>query len=143
MVTPRDKPSEASSDAWGVGVDDVLAALQATMRRADERLSKAKGGIQYVATDVTVSFPAEINVQEDRTMVRFPSRIGTDIPSVPESHLSRLTFSLKPVPSIEEEAVKPVPSPVKPVRSPVKPGPSPVKPEKPPAKPEKPVKPVR
>jgi len=115
------------------------------MRRADKRLSEVKEGLQYVATEVTVSFPAEINVQEDRTMVRFPSRIGKDVPSVPESHLSRLTFSLKPVPSIEEEAVKPVPPPVKPVPPPVKPVPPPVKPVPPPVKPvplirEEPVK---
>ena len=116
MVSSKPSVSSSGEAAW-IGMDDVLTALQATMRRADEKLSKAKGDIQYVATNLTVSFPVEMNVQADRTMVRFPSWIGKDIEPVPESHLSRITFSLKPVPFIEEEAKE---SPTQQVSSPAK-----------------------
>jgi hypothetical protein len=86
-----------------MGLDDVLVALQVTMRRADERLSNVKSGFQYVVTEVGVSFPAEMRVQTDRIMVRLLREVGEELPKIPEGYLSRLTFSLKPVPSIKEE----------------------------------------
>jgi len=103
-MTTNSKQTSGESE-W-IGIDEVLAAFQATMQSADERSSKAKGGFQFVVTEASINFPAEIRVKKGIAAVKLPSLIGKDKPSIPESHLSRLTFSLKPIPSIVQEPVK-------------------------------------
>ncbi|MFQ5594847.1 MAG: hypothetical protein ACE5HA_11945 [Anaerolineae bacterium] len=86
-------------------LDRVLAALQSTLERADRRLkARAEGDLQYAVTDFRIDLPAEVRVEANgRTVVRFPRRRDGEEPPIPESHLSRLVFSLKPVLTLDRE----------------------------------------
>jgi hypothetical protein len=88
--------------------DDVVFALQSSVRRADDRISRESGGMHYVVTELTVSFPAEVRVDDpSRTWVRLPAHVRPDDPRVPDTHLSRLSVSLRPVPALEQPVAAP------------------------------------
>jgi hypothetical protein len=100
-MATREPKITAEEGKW-IGLDDVLLALQTSMQQADDKLSKMKGSVQYAVTEISISFPAEMRVEANRTIVRLPRQIGDEKPKISEAYLSRLTFSLKPIPSIQK-----------------------------------------
>lgn len=84
-------------------LEKVLSTLQKSLLKANTLLSKEKGEFQFVLTDFNISFPAELRIVEGgNAVLRLPSKIGNEIVPALESHLARVSFSLKPVPTLEE-----------------------------------------
>ncbi len=87
-----------------IPLDDLLVTVQASIARAAERTSERPGDIQYVVGECNIAFPAEMQIEGERTMARFPPPVESETPPVPESNLARVTFSLRPTITRESEA---------------------------------------
>jgi len=80
---------------------EVIAALQSSLQRADRRMTVAEeaGGLGYAVTEFKIEFPAEVHVDKGQEpLLRFPRALSGEVAPEPASHLSRLVFTLRPVP---------------------------------------------
>jgi hypothetical protein len=83
-------------------MDDIVGAFQAELARSSDT-RRLEGELGYLVTEFTLSLAAEVSIEGGRPVVRpvAAHAVGHD---VAESHVSRLTFQLKPVPVVEPEA---------------------------------------
>lgn len=87
-----------------LSMEDLISAFQASVRRAEERMVEEKGDLQYVLTELNVTFPAQVHVDENqRTVMRMPSPAEPAVTREREALLSKVTFSFRPVPTLREE----------------------------------------
>ncbi len=71
-------------------------------------MAAEKGEFQYVVTELSISFPAEMRIEANqRTEVRLPSPAELGATPDRDALLSRLTFSLRPVPRLQEDQTPP------------------------------------
>jgi hypothetical protein len=87
-----------------IALDDVMVAVQASVVRAAQRTAERPGEIQYVVGDFNIAFPVEMQIEREDPITRFPPPMDSEEPTVPESHLSRVSFNLRPTISHEAGA---------------------------------------
>lgn len=87
-----------------IRLDDLLVTVQASIARAAQRTTERPGDIQYVVGECNIAFPAEMQVEGENTLARFPPPVESEAPPVPESQLARISFSLRPTIARDSEA---------------------------------------
>ena len=107
MARPRRIPIPVAQQKLGwIALDDVFSAIEVSLQHADARMSASDGELQFVVTDLTVNFPAELHTDRGRrALVRIPSELPTGQPTIPGDRLARLTVSMKPTPRLEQAPV--------------------------------------
>lgn len=94
-----------------IGLDQVVKVLSKSLSVANSQISSAakegKDGLAYVATEISVAFPAEFHISDSKPVVRFvdlakqvtmSGNEKTDIGKPAENTLATITIHLKPVP---------------------------------------------
>jgi hypothetical protein len=86
-----------------IELNNLIVTVHASVARAAQRTSERTGEFQYAIGESNFSFPVEVQVEGENTIIRFPPPFDSEEPRVPESHLSRVSFSLRPTISWEGE----------------------------------------
>lgn len=97
--------------AKAIGLDQVVKALSKSLSVANGQISSAareeKEGLAYVASEISISFPAEFHLSENKPVVRFIDLTRqatmsvdekTDIGKSAGNTVATITIHLKPVP---------------------------------------------
>jgi hypothetical protein len=87
-----------------IALDNVIVAVQGSVVRAAQRTAERPGEIQYAVGEFNIAFPVEMQIEGEDPVTRFPPPVGSEEPAVPESHLSRVSFNLRPTISHEAGA---------------------------------------
>ena len=91
--------------AGWVTLEQVLAALQGSLERADELMAADADAMQFVVAEFTMTFPAELSTDRGRRiLLRLPSDLRKSDPPIDDHKLSHLTLTVRPVPKLERPA---------------------------------------
>lgn len=84
-------------------IDDVISAIDRSLRVADDKLSQEQGTLRFVVSEFSMSFPAEINVLSNKSVaVRLPSQFN-EINARQKEGFSQIHITLRPTINMETQ----------------------------------------